>query len=93
MSEEQIIPKQAISMAHLLRQEALKDPSDIRRRSHDLNRAMTLENLEHGKVKIRSLNAQYHTYQVETAVRAVTDEYLFLINGLQITTCAVFRID
>lgn len=65
MSEEQIIPKEAISMLHFHNEEVLSDPYEIRRRSQDLNRAMTLGNLEHGKVKIHFLDAQHNTYQVE----------------------------
>lgn len=93
MNTEQVIPKEAISTMHFLKEEVLKDPSDIHRRSQDLNRAMTLGNLEHGKVKIHFLDAQHNFYQVETTVWAVTEDYLCLKGDLQIPTCAVLRID
>lgn len=93
MNKEQVIPKEAISMMHFLKEEVLTDPSDIRRRNLDLNRAMTLGNLEHGKVKIHFLDAQHNFYQVETTVWAVTEEYLCLKGDLQIPTCAVLHID
>lgn len=71
----------------------LTDPSDFSKRNQDLNRAMTLGNLEHGKVKIHFLDAQHNFYLVETTVWAVTEEYLCLKGDLQIPTCAVLRID
>jgi hypothetical protein len=69
--EEQIIPEEPISMLHFLKVEVLSDPSDIRRKNQDLKRAMTLGNLEHGKVKIHFLDAKHNTYQVETIFWAV----------------------
>ncbi|HSI75358.1 MAG TPA: hypothetical protein VK957_05675 [Lunatimonas sp.] len=93
MNKEQVIPKEAVSVMHFLKEDVLKDPSDIRQRNQDLNRAMTLGNLEHGKVKIHFLDAQHNFYQVETTVWAVTDDYLCLKGDLQIPTCAVLRID
>lgn len=93
MIKEQIIPKEAISLLHFLKEEVLTNPTDIRLRNQDLNRAMTLGNLEHGKVKIHFLDAQHNFYQVETTVWAVTEDYLCLKGDLQIPTCAVLRID
>lgn len=93
MNKEKVISNQAISMIHFLKEEVLTDPSDISKRNQDLNRAMTLGNLEHGKVKIHFLDAQHNFYLVETTVWAVTEEYLCLKGDLQIPTCAVLRID
>ena len=93
MNKEQVIQKEAISNMHFLSEEVLNDPSDIRRRNQDLNRAMALGNLEYGKVKIHFQDAKHTFYQVETTVWAVTEGYLCLKGHLQIPTCAVLRID
>ncbi len=93
MIKEEIIPKEAISLLHFLKEEVLTDASEISRRNQDVKRAMTLGNLEHEKVKIHFLDALHKLYQVETTVWAVTDEFLCLKGDLLIPMRSVLHID
>ena len=50
--EFQAVEKEAIATLHFPHQEVLEDKEDIRQRQNELERALTLGNLEHSKIRI-----------------------------------------
>ncbi|SHN27496.1 hypothetical protein SAMN04488057_115127 [Cyclobacterium lianum] len=74
------------------RKEVLPDPNEIKLRNMDLERALALGNLEHGKVKITFLDQSLNLFQVGTTVWAVTDDYVCLKGSLSIPKRAIIQI-
>ena len=63
--------------------EVLEDVSAIYQRKNDLNRALTLGNLEHSKIKI-FFEDNFSKKMVETTVWAITDKSVVLKKGIRI---------
>ncbi|MGZ3884540.1 MAG: hypothetical protein ACXVPQ_04035 [Bacteroidia bacterium] len=71
--------------------EVLSDKEKIRERSAELNRALTLGNLEHSKIKIY-FEDQESLKMVETTVWGVTDKRVILKQGAVIPIHRVHSI-
>lgn len=79
----EIIEKELIENLRFPSTEVLRDPSKINERSSDLERALSLGNLEHSKIKI-FFEDDLSCKVVETTVWAVTDKRVILKQGVGI---------
>ncbi len=86
------IAKEELPNFRYSKQEVLAGPNEVKIRNMELQRAMALGNLEHGKVKITFLDFQHNPFQVETTIWAVTEEAVCLKGNLFIPKCAVIQI-
>ena len=77
------IDKELIANLRFPSEEVLKDISLIRDRIADLEKALSLGNLEHAKIKIYFEDDESHKV-VETTVWAVTDKRVILKQGVGI---------
>jgi len=77
------IEKERIENLKFPSSEVLPDPAKIKERSLDLERALSLGNLEHSKIKIY-FEDETSCKVVETTVWAVTDKRVILKQGVGI---------
>ncbi len=77
------IEKEMISSLRFPQEEVLKDPVKIKERASDLDKALSLGNLEHFKIKIYFEDDQSCKI-VETTVWGVTDKQVILKQGVSI---------
>ena len=77
------IEKEMIENLHFPPADVLQDKSIIQERSSDLERALSLGNLEHSKIKI-FFEDDESPKVVETTVWAVTDKRVILKQGVGI---------
>lgn len=77
------IQKEMIVNLRFPSSEVLADPEKIKERSNDLERALSLGNLEHSKIKIY-FEDERSCKMVETTVWAVTDKRVILKQGVGI---------
>lgn len=82
-TEFETIEKEMISALRFPQEEVLKDPIKIKERASDLDKALSLGNLEHSKIKIFFEDEQSCKI-VETTVWAVTDKQVILKQGVSI---------
>jgi len=81
-----IIAKEELANFRYPKREVLSDPVEVNIRNIDLERAMQLGNLEHGKVKITFLDQYHNHFQVATTIWVVKEDvvclkgYLFIHN-------------
>lgn len=75
------IEKEQVPSLKFPAEEVLKSKDQVKQRLHDLQRAMTLGNLEHAKIKIIFEDA-VGLKQVETTVWGVTDKRIILKQGV-----------
>lgn len=80
----QVIDKEAISALSFPEKEVLSDKSAIDLRLKDLNRALTLGNLERSKIKIFFYDSSDTMKMVETTVWGLTDKRVILKQGITI---------
>jgi len=73
----QVVQKEQIKFLHFPHQEVLESKRDKQDRCIDLRRAMSLGNLEHGKVKIIFADDQ-GAKKVETTVWGITEKAVIL---------------
>lgn len=83
------IEKETIHSLRFPNSDVLQDNEAIRQRNSDLNRAQSLGNLEHSKIKIYFEDNQSKKV-VETTVWAVTDNRVVLKQGLGIPINRIF---
>lgn len=76
----ELIQKEDIPQLTFPKVEVLNDPSEIRQRFNDLNRALSLGNLEHSKIKIY-FEDNLSKKVVETTVWGLTDQRVILKQG------------
>ncbi len=76
----ELIQKEDIPQLTFPKVEVLKDPSEIKERFNDLNRALSLGNLEHSKIKIY-FEDNLSKKVVETTVWGLTDQRVILKQG------------
>lgn len=76
----ELIQKEDIPQLTFPKVEVLKDPSEIQQRFNDLNRALSLGNLEHSKIKIY-FEDNLSKKVVETTVWGLTDQRVILKQG------------
>ena len=86
----QTIEKENIHSLKFPKHEVLEDKDAIFQRNSDLNRAQSLGNLEHSKIKIFFEDNQSKKV-VETTVWAVTDNQVVLKQGIGIPINRIFR--
>lgn len=77
------IEKETIESLRFPASEVLIDPAQIKERTSDLTRALSLGNLEHSKIKIY-FEDDMSCKIVETTVWAVTDKRVILKQGVGI---------
>lgn len=84
------IEKEHIHSLRFPNNDVLQDKDAIFQRNSDLNRAQSLGNLEHSKIKIFFEDNQSKKV-VETTVWAVTDNQVVLKQGIGIPINRIFR--
>lgn len=86
------IEKEKIENLKFPSEEVLSDESQISARRNNLSRALSLGNLEHGKIRIY-FEDDSSCKVVETTVWGVTDERVILKQGLVIPICRVHLVE
>ena len=86
----EIIEKEKIIDLSFPNQEVLEDASDIQQRFIDLNRALSLGNLEHSKIKIY-FEDNTSKKVVETTVWGLTDHRVILKKGYVIPINRIYK--
>jgi Flp pilus assembly CpaE family ATPase len=84
------IEKENILSLRFPNNDVLQDKDAIFQRNSDLNRAQSLGNLEHSKIKIFFEDSQSKKV-VETTVWAVTDNQVVLKQGIGIPINRIFK--
>jgi uncharacterized protein (UPF0248 family) len=77
------IEKEQVPRLRFPNEEVLKSKDQMKQRLHDLQRAMTLGNLEHAKIRIVFEDSE-GLKQTETTVWGVTDKRIILKQGVVI---------
>jgi hypothetical protein len=85
------IEKEAIETLKFPSNEVLEDDAAISHRENELERALSLGNLEHSKIKIFFEDDISHKV-VETTVWALTDESVVLKKGVGIPINRILKI-
>lgn len=86
------IEKEAIESLKFPHSEVLKDKEKIKERTDNLNKALTLGNLEHFKIKIY-FEDDTKKRMVDTTVWALTDERVVLKQGVIIPTNRIHKLE
>jgi len=84
------IEKEKIAQLSFPKSEVLEDIAEIKQRFSDLNRALSLGNLEHSKIKIYFEDNQSKKV-VETTVWGLTDQRVILKQGNVIPINRIFK--
>lgn len=84
------IEKETIANLSFPKAEVLEDVAEIKQRFSDLNRALSLGNLEHSKIKIYFEDNQSKK-MVETTVWGLTDQRVILKQGNVIPINRIFK--
>lgn len=87
----EIIEKERIENLKFPNEEVLTDKQLMNERRADLDRALTLGNLEHSKIKIYFADDDSNKV-VETTVWAVTDKRVILKQGVGIPIARIFSV-
>ena len=87
----QEIEKEQIGNLRFPVADVLKDSRDIKERTDDLNRALSLGNLEHSKIKIYFEDESSRKF-VETTVWGVTDKRVILKQSLGIPISRIHSV-
>ncbi|WP_264558262.1 hypothetical protein [Flavobacterium sp. N2270] len=90
-TEYQIIDKELISSLSFPNTEVLEEMDEVKQRKQDLDRALTLGNLEHVKIKIYFEDDLSHK-MVETTIWGVTDNRVILKQGVVIPVNRIYKI-
>lgn len=85
-----IIEKEAIEKLHFPETDVLDDKEEIMQRNSELDRALTLGNLEHEKIKIFFEDDESKKV-VETTIWAVTDKRVILKQGVVIPINRIYK--
>lgn len=91
MNDYQLIDKESIVNLHFPKNEVLEDIDDIKQRKQDLDRALTLGNLEHVKIKIY-FQDDTSNKMVETTIWGITDNRVILKQGVVIPVNRIHKI-
>ncbi|SFA88062.1 hypothetical protein SAMN05660845_0782 [Flavobacterium swingsii] len=86
----EIIEKEAIENLHFPEIDVLEDKEAINQRNSDLERALSLGNLEHSKIKIY-FEDDYSKKVVETTIWGVTDKRVILKKGVVIPINRIYK--
>jgi hypothetical protein len=92
MTEEfKIIDKEAIALLKFPKTDVLNDVEEIKTRISEINRALSLGNLEHSKIKIFFEDDQSKKI-VDTTVWGVTDKNVMLKQGVMIPIHRIYKL-
>lgn len=92
MTEEfKIIDKEDIAFLKFPKTDVLDDVDEIKTRISDINRALSLGNLEHSKIKIFFEDIESKKI-VNTTVWAVTDKNIILKQGVMIPIHRIYKL-
>lgn len=86
----EIIEKEVIETLHFPKTDVLEDKDEIRQRNSELERALSLGNLEHSKIKIFFEDNESKKV-VETTVWGVTDKRVILKQGVGIPINRIYK--
>ncbi|WP_394759098.1 hypothetical protein [Flavobacterium sp.] len=86
----QVIEKESIDNLHFPSTDVLESKEEINQRSSDLDRALSLGNLEHSKIKIYFEDDQSKKV-VETTIWGVTDKRVILKQGVVIPINRIYK--
>jgi len=86
----EMIVKEAITELHFPEADVLNDKDEIKQRNSDLDRALTLGNLEHSKTKIYFEDDKSKKV-VETTIWGVTDKRVILKQGVVIPINRIYK--
>ncbi len=86
----EMIEKESINKLHFPETDVLEDKDEIKQRNSDLDRALTLGNLEHAKIKIY-FEDDLSKKVVETTIWGVTDKRVILKQGIVIPINRIYR--
>ncbi|RXR16253.1 hypothetical protein EQG63_11545 [Flavobacterium amnicola] len=84
------IEKEAIADLHFPKKDVLEEREDIARRKQELDRALSLGNLEHSKIKI-FFEDDASKKMVETTIWGVTEERVILKQGVVIPIQRIYK--
>lgn len=90
-TEFQLIDKEAVKELHFPNVDVLEEKDAIIQRMNDLDRALSLGNLEHGKIKI-FFEDDISKKTIETTIWGVTDSRVILKQGLVIPVNRIYKI-
>ncbi len=92
MTEEfTIIDKEDIALLKFPTTDVLDDVDEIKTRISDINRALSLGNLEHSKIKIFFEDSESKKI-VDTTVWGVTDKNVMLKQGVMIPIHRIYKL-
>ncbi|RAR75424.1 hypothetical protein [Flavobacterium aciduliphilum] len=91
-TEFEIIEKEKIASLSFPHEEVLHEHTAIKQRGSDLNRALSLGNLEHAKIKIY-FEDDHSKKVVETTVWGVTDSRVILKQGNGIPINRIIKLE
>lgn len=92
MTEEfTIIEKEDIASLKFPATDVLEDDNEIKTRMSEINRALSLGNLEHSKIKIFFEDNESKKI-VDTTVWAVTDKNVILKQGVRIPIHRIYKL-
>lgn len=84
------IEKEVIADLHFPKKDVLEESEDIARRKQELERALSLGNLEHSKIKIY-FEDDASKKMVETTIWGVTEERVILKQGVVIPIQRIYK--
>ena len=87
----ELIDKELIASLNFPKSDVLEDKEDIAERRNDLDRALSLGNLEHVKIKIY-FEDDMSKKMVETTIWGVTDSRVILKQGVVIPVNRIHKI-
>ena len=87
----ELIDKELIASLNFPKSDVLEDKEDISGRKNDLDRALSLGNLEHVKIKIY-FEDDMSKKMVETTIWGVTEERVILKQGVVIPVKRIHKI-
>lgn len=87
----ELIDKEIITSLNFPKEDVLEDKEDIAERKNDLDRALSLGNLEHVKIKIY-FEDDMSKKMVETTIWGVTDSRVILKQGVVIPVNRIHKI-
>ena len=91
IDEFQLISKEAVASLLFPKEEVLTDKDEIKQRQADLERALTLGNVEHGKIKIYFVDDKT-SYVVDTTIWGITDQRIILKQGVVIPIHRILKV-
>ena len=87
----ELIDKELIASLNFPKSDVLEDKEDISGRKNDLDRALSLGNLEHVKIKIY-FEDDMSKKMIETTIWGVTDSRVILKQGVVIPVNRIHKI-